>query len=545
MWVRFHPIILSSLLWMLLLGSAAANAEGAFAFAQWPNGGWSSGGSINRTNRAEAGALALQECNARGVTCELRATFRNTCFAFAIQIGGNGWATFESTDEEDAKRQAISRCRAMGRQCAIGGSGCDSIDEDNYRRQQAEIESNQRDAARQRADAYQNYVTASRRCFEGELTAALTSCLSALNFSNLTITDRAKIVERRDILTAQVQRENAIRNFRLDYDFCTKRYLESSCEKAADSEFASVADTAVVLYTGNVARVFKAWLANCRKGSALSCDRALQGPDVLVAPNRRELIEARELTSATSKAWAVVVPIGDKIAEPFEAAWDAMTSNVYGGTTISGSTLKGSVLVAFLAFFIGFVAYRTRNSPKTKTQAQPAAPKVPSEEHPPLPAVIYMTGPSSVRSDRKRAKPENAQTVEPPVTNAPAVSASPSPQTAYLLNLLFPGAGNIYFGQPVLGAVFILGMLFGLFMLFFGASAAMLGIMIIVVSLIAALFTFGLSLLIGLPIGFLFVLMGAGPILAFFIWLFSLLASELLVRSKAQKLSAVPTSSAI
>ncbi|KAB2877466.1 MAG: hypothetical protein F9K38_12670 [Pseudorhodoplanes sp.] len=108
-----------------------------------------------------------------------------------------------------------------------------------------------------------------------------------------------------------------------------------------------------------------------------------------------------------------------------------------------------------------------------------------------------------------------------------------TPQTAYILNLILPGAGNIYFGQPIIGTIFILGILLGLFMLFFGASAAMLGIIIIVVSAVAAIFTLGLSLVVGAPIGLIFLLMGAGPIVAFFIWLFSLLVSEFLVYRKA------------
>ncbi|MBZ0138699.1 MAG: hypothetical protein K8H87_02870 [Pseudorhodoplanes sp.] len=108
-----------------------------------------------------------------------------------------------------------------------------------------------------------------------------------------------------------------------------------------------------------------------------------------------------------------------------------------------------------------------------------------------------------------------------------------TPQTAYILNLILPGAGNIYFGQPIIGTIFILGILLGLFMLFFGASAAMLGIVIIVVSAVAAIFTLGLSLVIGVPIGLIFLLMGAGPIVAFIIWLFSLLVSEFLVYRKA------------
>ncbi len=146
-------------------------------------------------------------------------------------------------------------------------------------------------------------------------------------------------------------------------------------------------------------------------------------------------------------------------------------------------------------------------------KAVPGAPQQTPEARAPSP------GAAKHRPDAKPTKGRNAM--------------NPSPQTAYILNFILPGAGSIYFGQPIVGTIFILGILLGLFMLFFGASAAMLGIVIILVSVVAALFTLGLSLIVGLPIGLIFLMMGAGPIVAFFIWLFSLLLSEFLVYRKA------------
>ncbi len=113
----------------------------------------------------------------------------------------------------------------------------------------------------------------------------------------------------------------------------------------------------------------------------------------------------------------------------------------------------------------------------------------------------------------------------------------PNSQTAYILNFILPGAGNIYFGQPIIGTILVLGILFGLFLLFFGAGAAMIGILIILVSLVAAIFTLGLSLVVGLPIGIMLLLMGAGPIVAFIIWIFSLIVSQVLVHTKANRSS--------
>jgi hypothetical protein len=140
---------------------------------------------------------------------------------------------------------------------------------------------------------------------------------------------------------------------------------------------------------------------------------------------------------------------------------------------------------------------------------------------------------------RDQLNSQSTTSSDPPLPTPAVRQSSPSAQTAYILNLLLPGAGNIYFGQPVIGTIFILGILLGLFLLFFGAAAAMIGIMIILISMVAAIFTFGLSLLIGLPIGLVFLLMGAGPIVAFVIWLFSLIVSELLVHMKATRSPAV------
>ncbi len=144
---------------------------------------------------------------------------------------------------------------------------------------------------------------------------------------------------------------------------------------------------------------------------------------------------------------------------------------------------------------------------------------------------------------RPSPPPSVAKTTTPKEANmSPAASsATPSASTAYVLNILLPGAGNIYFGQPIIGTIFILAILLGLFMLFFGASAAMLGVIIIVVSAVAALFTFGISLVIGVPIGLLFLVMAAGPVLAVVIYFFSLIVSELLVHSKAKKTPAPTT----
>jgi hypothetical protein len=154
-----------------------------------------------------------------------------------------------------------------------------------------------------------------------------------------------------------------------------------------------------------------------------------------------------------------------------------------------------------------------------------------------LPKFDFLTSPlpASVAAGPAKTQAPTAHHRTPMPKGTKSMTTGPTPQTAYILNIILPGAGNIYFGQPIIGTIFILAILLGLFMLFLGASAAMLGIVIILVSVVAAFFTLGISLLIGLPIGLIFLMMGAGPIVAFIIWMFSLVVSELLIHSKASK----------
>jgi len=100
---------------------------------------------------------------------------------------------------------------------------------------------------------------------------------------------------------------------------------------------------------------------------------------------------------------------------------------------------------------------------------------------------------------------------------------------AYILNLILPGIGNIYFGQKWIGVLIFMMFLLAIFLLFTTGSTTIIGIGVIILSIIIAIPTAGLALLIGLPIGFLILFLGASSI---FIWLLCLLSSLFMVYRK-------------
>ena len=517
----------------------SALAEGAFAFGQFGNGGWVVGGTTNARTKAEAQNAAMQQCNARGPNCQLRTTFTKTCFAYAVQVGAHSGAAWqEHPNLAAAQGMALAQCQKYGLTCTVQGSYCDSLNEDEVRaaeeqmrdeaiaRQQAAQE-----AGRERANEYQKYVGSSRRCFEDPNAAidAYVACVAALNYGNLTISDRAKLVERRDVVSNNLVKQKQQRDFQADYDACTIRFDEKRCARAQESPLSGVTESIMLTTYQTIALMFTENVDACHQGSALSCDRALKGPPVLVNPRKAELEKARDSATLVQKAWASIVSMGETVAKPFKDILPFVSE----GEAIPTSTIIAGSMSAVLALSLGFMVLKQRRNVSPFVLPDSIVEYFsPKTQNIPLPKKVKGTA----VPEEKASEPsiESAKFKE----EAISVSATgPTSGTAYILNLLLPGAGNVYFGQPVIGTIFILGILLSLFMLLLGGSAAMLGVVIIVASIITAFFTFGLTLIVGLPVGFLFLMMGAGPILAFFIWIFSLIVSEVLVHSKAKKLA--------
>lgn len=100
---------------------------------------------------------------------------------------------------------------------------------------------------------------------------------------------------------------------------------------------------------------------------------------------------------------------------------------------------------------------------------------------------------------------------------------------AYILNLLFPGIGNIYFGQTAIGIMIFIMFLISILLFIAAGSTTLIGVAVIIISILVAIPTAGLALLIGLPVGFLILFLGASSVV---IWIFCILISILLVSRK-------------
>lgn len=106
-----------------------AAAEGAYAFAQGPNGEWSGGSAFNYSTAAEAQARALEYCGRRASTCTILAAVSNRCFAIAVQHGNNGYSWSYGADQSEANNTALRGCAKLRASCSVQASFCDSVPE--------------------------------------------------------------------------------------------------------------------------------------------------------------------------------------------------------------------------------------------------------------------------------------------------------------------------------------------------------------------------------------------------------------------------------
>lgn len=109
-----------------------------------------------------------------------------------------------------------------------------------------------------------------------------------------------------------------------------------------------------------------------------------------------------------------------------------------------------------------------------------------------------------------------------------------SPTPYYIMNII-PGLGTALYGRPVMGGILLVATVCMAALVFFGASAFMMGLAITVLSVVGILFTAGLSLLM-LPIGILLLFLGAvGPFLGFIILLALFAIAQYVVHKMHQR----------
>ena len=104
-----------------------SNSEAAFALGRYRTSDWAFGMAHNRLTQAEAETAAVNDCRRRNQDCSVRLTFRDTCFAFAVQTSDNGVTTGLNDDIVEAKREALANCAMLGTSCSVRGAFCDNV----------------------------------------------------------------------------------------------------------------------------------------------------------------------------------------------------------------------------------------------------------------------------------------------------------------------------------------------------------------------------------------------------------------------------------
>jgi hypothetical protein len=121
---RLAPILV--LICFVLMQPTAAHSEAAFAIGQRGDGlGWAY--SYNVPTKADAERNALIKCRRENDNCSIILTFRNTCFAFAVQDTGKGWGTDLGIDLSSVRFGAQLRCASTESSCSIRDELCDSV----------------------------------------------------------------------------------------------------------------------------------------------------------------------------------------------------------------------------------------------------------------------------------------------------------------------------------------------------------------------------------------------------------------------------------
>jgi len=114
---------------LLVIQTQNAFSEGSFAYGQYGNGAWAAGTSWNYKTEREAQNTAMSNCNSRGYNCQILTTFRNTCFAYAVQNDGSGFGSGFGKTQREARNVALSGCHQYGMACSVRESFCDTIQE--------------------------------------------------------------------------------------------------------------------------------------------------------------------------------------------------------------------------------------------------------------------------------------------------------------------------------------------------------------------------------------------------------------------------------
>lgn len=115
-------------IWLLLQPSNCFS-EASIAFSQEPTGGWYTGTASNYPTKDAAAQAAAQSCRKAGTNCQVIVVFNGSCVALAVQVGNNGYSHRYDSQIARARSQALTACAAMGLECSLQASFCDSVKE--------------------------------------------------------------------------------------------------------------------------------------------------------------------------------------------------------------------------------------------------------------------------------------------------------------------------------------------------------------------------------------------------------------------------------
>ena len=168
---------------LLILLPTRVLGEGVIAFGQGINGAWAEAHGSDYATRDEAVTAVVTSCNSRalGFACWVTTEFNSACAAIAVTVGNNGQGTATRPTENAARREALRQCRIgnPGSSCTIQAAICDTVSEADNRRKEIERKM---------------FLGQWDACFgRGGLTAEITSCRIAVNYSELLPEDARKL----------------------------------------------------------------------------------------------------------------------------------------------------------------------------------------------------------------------------------------------------------------------------------------------------------------------------------------------------------------
>jgi hypothetical protein len=111
---------------VLAAGTGVARADWAIAFGQSGTDGWAYGTAYNYTSAEEARSDALKRCRAKGPNCKIVAKEAGQCGALAIGVNDNAYGWAQAETKRQASQNARDTCEKYSNgECEVKDSFCE------------------------------------------------------------------------------------------------------------------------------------------------------------------------------------------------------------------------------------------------------------------------------------------------------------------------------------------------------------------------------------------------------------------------------------